>query len=143
MIYLSLLDPRAATAIGACQRFVKVQRKGEWFDLGGESVEVFRIGTLAEAFGRAPRTLKEWEQAKLLPPPLFRVHGSSHRRYSAAQILNAHRLVQARWRDRRHVVLAEMQTLFDALRAIWYVPQVVVNDRGEVNEHCTAYLGTV
>ena len=118
--------------------FVTVARRGERFDLGGETVELFRIGTLAEAFDREARTLKGWERAGFLPPPLFLVAESTHRRYSATQILGAHRLARARWGGRRHVTRREMYALFGVLRFIWCEPGLVVKENGEVD--ATAFV---
>jgi len=114
--------------------FVPVVRRGELYDLGGETVELFRIRVLAEAFDRNVRTLKAWEQAGWLPRPLFHVMGSTHRRYSGAQITNAHRLVWARWRQRRHLLNGEMRSLFDSLGRVWLEPAVVVQENGEIDD---------
>ena len=113
--------------------FVTVGRHGERYDLGGETVELFRIGTLAEAFDRDARTLKGWEQVGLLPRPLFRIDESTHRRYSATQILNAHRLVRARWGGRRKIRRPEMKPLFEALRFVWFEPRLVVQENGALD----------
>jgi hypothetical protein len=113
--------------------FVPVSRRGERYDLGGETVELFRIGTLAEALDRDVRTLKEWEKAGLLPRPLFEIIGSTHRRYSAVQVISANRLARVCFRGRRHVAPVEMAPLFAALRTIWFRPGLAVLENGDLD----------
>lgn len=134
MIALRVRSPLSVVD-GSARRvaFVTVARRGEWFDLGGETVELFRIGTLAEAFDRDARTLKGWERAGLLPRPLFRIDESTHRRYSAVQVMSAHRLVRARWSGRRHIRAVEMRPLFDSLRFVWFEPCLAVLENGELD----------
>lgn len=53
--------------------------------INGEDVELFYIGTLAEALGRTPQTIRKWEIAGYLPDTLFR-DKLGRRMYSAEQI---------------------------------------------------------
>lgn len=54
-------------------------------EINGEEVELFYIGTLAEALGRTPQTIRKWEIAGILPDTLFR-DKLGRRMYSAEQI---------------------------------------------------------
>jgi hypothetical protein len=51
----------------------------------GEEVELYSIGVLAEKLGRTPEAIRQWEQAGVLPPALFK-DKNKYRLYSAEQI---------------------------------------------------------
>jgi len=51
--------------------------------LNGKTVEVFSTGQVAEAMGRTPQMLRNWENADMLPPSSF---PDKHRLYTKAQM---------------------------------------------------------
>jgi hypothetical protein len=52
-------------------------------ELNGKTVEVFSTGQVAEAMGRTPQMLRNWENANLIPPSSF---PDKHRLYTKAQM---------------------------------------------------------
>lgn len=102
--------------------FVRIRLKGVTYDIEGELIEVFRIGTLAKALGRSARTIREWERAGHIPPPLFRIEGSQVRFYSATQICRVQALACDAWRGRQHVSREELEVFFRQVKAVWYQP---------------------
>jgi len=51
--------------------------------LNGKTVEVFSTGQVAEAMGRTPQMLRNWEKANLIPPSTL---PDKHRLYTKAQV---------------------------------------------------------
>ena len=52
-------------------------------ELNGKQVEVFSTGQVAEAMGRTPQMLRNWENANMIPPSSF---PDKHRLYTKAQM---------------------------------------------------------
>jgi hypothetical protein len=52
-------------------------------ELNGKTVEVFSTGQVAEAMGRTPQMLRNWENSNLIPPSSF---PDKHRLYTKAQM---------------------------------------------------------
>jgi hypothetical protein len=122
-------------------RFIKVRREGTLYDVDGAGVlEIFRVGVLCEALNRSRDRVLEWERTRLIPPPLFRVHGERWRFYGAAQIENVNRLVVARFGARRYVPASTMETFFDDIWSLWYQPAVIVDTEGNVDRTQTTAM---
>ena len=51
--------------------------------LNGKTVDVFSTGQVAEAMGRTPQMLRNWENADMIPPSSF---PDKHRLYTKAQM---------------------------------------------------------
>jgi hypothetical protein len=116
------------------RRFITVRRQGVSFDLGEDgTLELFRVGVLAEAVDRTRDRVVEWEKNRLIPPPLFAVYGERWRYISAAQLTNVNRLAVARFAGRRYVPAYIMETFFDDVWATWYQPEIVVGTDGVVD----------
>jgi hypothetical protein len=114
--------------------FITVRRQGALFDLGGDgTIELFRIGVLAEAVDRSRDRVVEWEKNRLIPPSLFAVHGERWRYVSAAQLTNVNRLAVLRFAGRRYVPASIMETFFDDVWRTWYQPEVIVDTNGDVD----------
>jgi len=96
----------------------RVIRRGLLFDLMGRgTVELFRIGSLAEALHRTRYTIVEWEKAGWISAPSFLVHGNERERiryYSAQQLVNANKLLVERYDGKRR--FAKTAALRDFLR---------------------------
>ena len=52
-------------------------------ELNGKTVDVFSTGQVAEAMGRTPQMLRNWENADMIPPSSF---PDKHRLYTKAQM---------------------------------------------------------
>ena len=52
-------------------------------ELAGKTVRVYSTGEVANAMGRTPQMLRNWENANLIPPSTF---DDKHRLYSKAQL---------------------------------------------------------
>ena len=115
-------------------RFVQVTKKGTKFDLGGEIVELFRIKVLADALDRTVLVLKDWERKGQLPRPLYSIEGNQCTHwYSAAQIINCHRLMYGRYRGRKYLPTEELSRFFADIKRIWTARDIVVTDNGDIN----------
>lgn len=109
--------------------WVQVIKKGLFVDLGGELIELFRIGVLADALDRHPVQIKVWERQKLFPPPLFDVEVKKHatqerkqRWYSSVQIANCHFVMQKKYGGRKNLTgPGEMDCFLADLRAVFYL----------------------
>jgi hypothetical protein len=132
---IEIVKPRHLQVAGSSQpRFVTVRREGALFDLGGDGfIEIFRVGVLAEAVDRSRDRVLEWEKSRLIPPPLFQVHGERWRYYSAAQLVCVNRLAIARFAGRRYVPSMTMDMFFDEVWKTWFVGEVIVDNSGEVD----------
>lgn len=132
---IEIIKPRHLQVAGSSRpRFITVRREGALFDLGGNGdIELFRVGALAEAVDRSRDRVVEWEKNRLIPPPLFTVHGERWRYFSAEQITNVNRLAVARFAGRRYVSAATMETFFDDVWATWYQPEIIVGADGNVD----------
>jgi hypothetical protein len=97
-----------------------VIRRGVFFDLMGRcQVELFRIGSLAEALHRKRDTIVEWEQRAWISKPYFRVHGNDRERirfYAAEQLVNANVLLVERYEGKRR--FSKTADLREFLRAL-------------------------
>ena len=129
------------TQLRGPKRFIRVRREGWLYDVPnlGE-IEVFRIGTLAEAVDRKVETIVAWENDGLIPQPLFAVYGSKWRLYSDVQITNVHRLAVARLKGRRYVPREELDNFFDEIWSVWYEPEVIVLDNGAISPNSLRLL---
>ncbi len=114
--------------------FKKVQRKGHFYSVDNERVELFTISVLAEALDRNVACVSEWERAGKFPRPLFTVpnKGTRRRWYSAAQILNMHRIWRYRYSGYKYHKSKETFELFlTDLKKVFYSRVVVVDEKGE------------
>ncbi len=57
----------------------------------GQLVETFRIGEVAQMIGRSDQTIRDWEDAKLIPTPTIQ---SAHRYYTKQQVALMRELAQ-------------------------------------------------
>lgn len=120
-------DPRKGAPL------IPVKRKGVLYDLGGEQVELFRISVMAEALDRSVEVLKDWTKGKKIPKPLYRIDGNqcSHW-YSAAQIINCHRLMHGGYGGRKFLPSEELQRFWDGMRAVWTSRDIIVGEDGTI-----------
>jgi hypothetical protein len=111
----------------------RVRRKGQIFEINGERVELFTIGTMAEALDRDVRCLLRWEAAGIWPKPLFQVsgHGKTKRWYSAIQVINCHRICWYKYRFSKGRYFDPAVFCRD-IKQVFYANKLLVNTRGEV-----------
>jgi hypothetical protein len=69
------------------------KHKATLYMVGGRTMELYAVNTLAAAMGKTPDTVRRWEGEGLIPKPLFQVVGNNNwldqkRWYSRAQVLN-------------------------------------------------------
>lgn len=78
---------------GIGHKLRKVFRPGRLFNVAGVDLKLFEIRVMAEAIGRTPRTLKDWEREGVFPKPMYVVNGTRcNRWYSERQILHANKV---------------------------------------------------
>ncbi len=113
-------------------QFVQVKRVGTKYDLGGAGiVELFRIKILAEALDRTVLVLKQWERLNEIPKPLYQIEGDQCLHwYSAAQVINCHRLMMGRYKGRKYLPAEELITFRKDVKRIWNARDIVVNENG-------------
>lgn len=62
------------------------------YPLEGRTIELYRVGALADALEKTSQLIIKWEKDKLFPKPLYRMQGSGFgnckRWYSKEQIVN-------------------------------------------------------
>lgn len=113
--------------------FVPVQRKGSKYDLGGEVVELFRGKVMAEALDRTLIVIKEWERNNKFPRPLYQIENSQCTHwYSAAQIINCHRLMYGRWKGKKYLPTESLNEFFEDIKKVWTCRHVVVQPDGNI-----------
>ena len=107
-------------------------------------VEIFRLRTLALALDRTNVTLKLWEDAKKLSKPSIRLRKpdgsgdlSSIRYYSAAQVINMHKVWAYKYQARCHGMSAEtfeeMLAAFRTILELRYLDWYIVDDNGNID----------
>jgi hypothetical protein len=112
-------------------KFVQVVRKGVRYDLGGEVVELFRVKFLAEALDRTVTILKKWEAKGWLPRPIYQIEGDQCTHwYSAAQVINCHRLMVGRYRGRKYLPTEDQEAFYADVRKVWAARDIVVGEDG-------------
>ena len=120
-------SPRAAP------QFVPVKKTGTRYDLGGETVELFRIKVLAEALDRTVLVVKQWEREGRIPKPLYQVEGDQCTHwYSAAQIINCHRLMMGKYKGKKYLPQEELSRFCDEIKKVWHAKTLVVDENGEM-----------
>lgn len=106
-----------------------VTRKGTRYqDEGsGEVFELFRIKTMAEALDRSVETIRDWEKAGFLLPPLFRIEGHFCKRwYSGVQCVNVNRVMRGKYQGRKYLHDKELlKQFFEDIKAVWYVRHII------------------
>ncbi len=103
-------------------RYRKVERRGQVYRIEGVEVELFTLGTLAEAMDRTAHTIMMWEIRGLFPKPLFAVGGHRIKRwYSGAQILNLHKLMMEKYSGLKYLHEKEVfESFIKDAKAIFY-----------------------
>ena len=105
-----------------------VVRRGALFQdpKGGKIIEMFKIAVFAEAIDRSASTIREWEAAKMIPPPVFLPAGAMCRHwYTAAQVLNAHNLWIFQYRGLKYRSKQMAEAFTKDLTALWYQPEIL------------------
>lgn len=68
------------------------------FQVAGQEIELYPLQALAFAVGRSSMTIRDWEKAKLIPKPLFKIAGKPReeliRWYSRTQVINLYQAYQ-------------------------------------------------
>jgi len=113
-----------------------VERSGRVFQIGNEDIELFPIGVLAEALDRSAHTIKLLELKGEFPKPMFRVAGSRTKRwYSAAQVINLHRLMYLKNGGRKYFQDRELYELWTKeVKELFYKRTVVIDEQGNRTE---------
>lgn len=112
-------------------QFVQVTKKGTKYDLGGEIVELFRIKVFADALDRTVIVLKQWEARGDLPRPLYQIEGDQCTHwYSAAQLINCHRLMYGRYAGRKYLPPEDLKRFFADIKRVWHARTVIVAEDG-------------
>ena len=110
-------------------QWISVTRRGSSWQDGetGETIELFRIAVLAEALDRTAYTLRKWTKQGLIPKPVFVPQGEKCVHwYTAAQIINCHRLSMSLFNGLKHRRADSAETLTKEITKIWYSKNVVV-----------------
>ena len=111
--------------------FVSVQRQGKTYQVGDKQLELFKIGTMAEALDRSVMTVRELERTGKIPPPLFDL-GNGKRHYSGVQLVNINRLLFLKWKGQKfHHSKESFETFCEEVRSVFYASTIVINDKGE------------
>ena len=115
-------------------KWVPVTRKGTYFDIKGHTVELFRVKTLADALDRTVAVLRKWEREGFVPKPIYTIPGDQCKHwYSAAQIINCHRLMMGRYGGKKYLQDKATFTQFLAdVTAVWQARDVVVDVGGQL-----------
>ena len=122
---------RLAAAARKDAPLVAVKRKGVIYDLGGETVELFRIRIMAEALDRSVEVMKDWTRDKKIPKPLYRIEGNQCRHwYSAAQVINCHRLMMGRYGGRKFLPSEELARFWGDIKKAWTSRTVTIDETG-------------
>jgi len=117
----------------AVPQFVPVKRTGTRYDLGGEVVELFRVKVFAEALDRTVLVVKAWEREGKIPKPLYKVEGDQCTHwYSAAQIINCHRLMMGKYQGKKYLPKEELERFLSLIGRVWHHPRVVVDEQGNI-----------
>jgi hypothetical protein len=74
---------RAATYRGQVRAGKRSIERELTRELNGKTVRVYSTGEVAEAMGRTPQMLRNWENAELIPPSSF---PDKHRLYTRSQM---------------------------------------------------------
>lgn len=82
-------------------------------ELNGKVVEVFSTGQVAEAMGRTPQMLRNWENADMIPPSSF---PDKHRLYTKRQVR----------------MLVSLESIISTNRGSWSHPKVKAKVRSIV-----------
>lgn len=98
----------------------------------GTEIEMFRINVFALAIDRTTRIVKKWEKEKLIPRPLWLPQGEACTHwYSAAQVVNCHRIMRYRYGGKKYMhEREEFERFLGDLRAVWYMESVNVREDG-------------
>jgi hypothetical protein len=97
--------------------------KGRLFNVAGDTVEVYKVRTLADALGKTTAAIEKWENNNLFPKPIYYVKGDSvgicRRWYAREQIINLHNVIRlipyGRGNGHRH----HKQAFFAAIRKVF------------------------